>query len=379
MIGPGGIYFYALFGQMCRLHRDGHLNDLKELSGSSAGSLTGFLYLLGRKKLEKVKEYIFTCDYGDTFQMNPMRLIKKHGLIDTFAARNFLATLCSRVFGFTDVTFEQLYARTGVIFHISSLSLLKNDVEYFSVRTAPNMSVIDAVCMSVAAPFVFTPFKNHIDAGMFEFLPYSPFIGKDNVVSIMNEQDAFIPVKKGILSYMFHILNLISRLRRNEEFSHRIIIPSLEKGVFDFKQLPSDRMRLFAHGFNTPSNLPSPTESSCVTHVGRDTLDQSESCTGQDATRTEEPHTNQHNHQDLYDSVKNEAFQSSEDIHQVYTEAPFEPSENCDNTPVSASVNTVYSEPGGESGGLDKSSSDHTTLQMSWPGSSYHYPVSASR
>jgi len=360
MVGPGGIYFYSLFGLVCRLHKDGHLRNLKEISGSSAGSLTAFLYLMGKDSLDKVKEYIFSCEYGDTFKMHPMRLIKKYGLIDTMAGRNFLKTLCSHVFGLSDVTFEQLYVRTNIVLHISSISLLKNDVEYFSVHTHPTLSVLDAVCMSIAAPFVFTPFKNHIDAGMIELVPYAPFIGKDDVVSIINEQDMYNPSKNSIFSHLFHVLNLISRLRRDESFSKRIIIPSFEKGVFDFKQSPSDRMKLFVHGYNIKPNLLSPIEIDGEIQVGQDISDQSESCTGQVATQTEEHRTSQYNLVHSCVTENQGSDQSSEDTHPGNIGAPSESYGNCDSTLESTSESTHDSGLEEENESMDKSTFDRT-------------------
>lgn len=360
MIGPGGIYFYSLFGLMCRLNKDGHLRNLKEISGSSAGSLTAFLYLMGKDSLDKVKEYIFSCEYGDTFKMHPMRLIKKYGLIDTMAGRNFLSTLCSRVFGIPDITFEQLYQRTNIVLHISSLSLLKNDVEYFSVHTHPTLSVLDAVCMSISAPFVFTPFKNHIDAGVIELVPYAPFIGKDDVVSIINEQDMYNPSKNSIFSHLFHVLNLISRLRKDESFSTRIIIPSFDKGVFDFKQSPSDRMKLFVHGYNITPNLPSPVEIDGEIQVGQDISDQSESCTGQVAKQIGEHRTSQYN---LVHSCVSETLvvvQSAEDTLPENIEAPSELHGTCDSTLESASESTHGSGYEAENESMDKSTFDRT-------------------
>jgi len=305
IIGPGGILFYSLFGQVCKLHDDKMFQNLEEISGSSAGALTGFLYLCGQNMLDKVKEYIFSVEYGETFSMNPMRLLKRYGLIYTRSARDFLSTMCSKVFGFSDITFYQLYERTGIIFHISSLSLFKRHVEYFSVRTTPHMSVLDAVCMSVAAPFVFTPFKDHIDAGIVEFLPFGPFIGKDDVVSIMNSQDIYEPPKKNIFRYIFTIMNILSTLRHDESFSHRITIPSPSVGMFDFKQTQQDRMRLFVHGYSVPSGLP------CV-----DVSDQGSEC---DTQTRESPkrQSNQDNPGDLSASETQEVAQSSEDISQV--------------------------------------------------------------
>jgi hypothetical protein len=159
--------------------------------------------------------------------------------------------------------------------------------------------------MSVAAPFVFTPFKDHIDAGIVEFLPFGPFIGKDDVVSIMNSQDIYEPQKKNIFRYIFTIMNILSTLRHDESFSHRITIPSPSVGMFDFKQTQQDRMRLFVHGYSVPSGLP------CV-----DVSDQGSEC---DTQTRESPkrQSNQDNPGDLSASETQEVAQSSEDISQV--------------------------------------------------------------
>ena len=114
IVGAGGSALYAFFGAICSLHNSGHLDDLEEVSGASAGSLASLMYLAGKTKTQKTIEHLIDLDIKEHFKINPLNLVKKLGLIDIKKVRKLLSELCENLFGFSDISFKELFDLSGV-------------------------------------------------------------------------------------------------------------------------------------------------------------------------------------------------------------------------------------------------------------------------
>lgn len=246
-IGPGGVFFYSIIGHVFRLYKDGELDDLQEISGASAGSIVAFVWSMGR---EKCFDYIFTEDVE--FKMNPLILLKKNGLVESTKFREKLVHLCSHVFQLNDITFREHYDKTGIVLHISAYSLDKFDTVYYSVHNSPNMSVIDAITMSCAIPFYFTPFKNHIDGGLIDCIPVTPYIDKEIGDIYAISMDKTHPKNtKTFQRFLYTIVCIIlnNRVEHTSCKHMRLSVPpDIGPTSFDIKK--DTRLKLFASGFS---------------------------------------------------------------------------------------------------------------------------------
>lgn len=247
ILGPGGIFFYSILGHLYRLHIDGHLNDLEEISGASAGSLTGFLWSLGKSS---IFDYVFTQDLD--FKINPVQLIKKRGLVDSKRFREKLMHLCVSVFGFEDMTFEEHFKRTGIILHVSTFSLFKRSNVYYSVRTSPSMSILDAVTMSCAIPIYFSPFKDHVDGGMIEGIPVTPFIGYESTVYAIT-MDKTYPNShtESFGQYVYLLCSVIMNNRWMHDVQTKFLSVPSDINPVSFNIPKIERFKLFSSGFSS--------------------------------------------------------------------------------------------------------------------------------
>ena len=57
VLGPGAMAYFAFMGALSALGDAGELSELESISGSSAGSLLGFIYILAKGDLTRVFEY----------------------------------------------------------------------------------------------------------------------------------------------------------------------------------------------------------------------------------------------------------------------------------------------------------------------------------
>ena len=245
VLGPGGIFFYSIFGHVYRLFLDKQLDDLQEISGASAGSLVAFMWTLGKTK---VFEYVFSQDLE--FKVNPVNLLKHSGLVSSKRFREKLMHLCVSVFGFEDITFEEHFKQTGIILHVSTFSLLKKTNVYYSVSNSPSMSILDAITMSCAIPFYFTPFKDHIDGGFVEAIPATPFIGseKDTYAVTM---DRTYPEKYDTFSqYLYLICSIVMNNRWAHTVTTKYLTVPNDISPVSFNIPKEERFKLFSVGFS---------------------------------------------------------------------------------------------------------------------------------
>lgn len=90
-------------------------------------------------------------------------------------------------------TLEELYVRMGVTIVGIGMCLDRQEVEYIHRETYSDMSLLDLICLSLATPGVYRPFKIKgemwIDASIIEpFSPKSIILGSEKVLAITSKQ-----------------------------------------------------------------------------------------------------------------------------------------------------------------------------------------------
>lgn len=247
VIGPGGVFFYVILGHVYRLYKSGFLEDLREVSGASAGSLVAFLWTLGK---DTIFDYVFTQELA--FKTNPLLLIKKFGLVDIQKFREKLVHLCTTVLGFEDISFKEHFEKTGIVLHVSTFSLDKCENVYYSVHNAPDMSVLDAISMSCAVPLYFTPFRNHVDGGLVESVPVTPFCGfppSDMYVVSIDKTYPTLPTKS-LAKYVYTLCCAILNHRFQPVCPHMMSLQvPHDMTPVTFNISNEDRVKMFSVGY----------------------------------------------------------------------------------------------------------------------------------
>ena len=220
------------------------IKNVEEISGASAGAILGLFLGLGMSPSD-ICEFTLNMDTKDLATYNIRTFLDKYGLIDHSQIRERLISICEG-----NPTFSELPKKV----HISAFNVNLGRTEYFSRDTHPTMSVIDAVCMSMSVPFLFSSFKYqdylYIDGGIMERFPGMPFVGK-------NPQEVLV-IKTITSSHTGEINNfkqfvnaLVIAALRNSRQSYEGIafevvnIDVTGVNVFDFTMSHEDRLKLF--------------------------------------------------------------------------------------------------------------------------------------
>lgn len=251
-LGPGAMGFFIYLGVMYKLKESGRLSDLEEISGASAGSLVGFLFLIANQDIVKCLDFALTVPVKQIMKPNIKTLLKDYGLVPVSKIRKVLADACLKFTTKNNLTFRELYEFVPIKFHVAAFCVDLMRTEYFSVDRTPDVSVIDAVCMSIALPFLFSTTKfngwHYVDGGTAENIPCAPFIGlpRSEVLGMKLAWSRSNEIKN-LKSYALGIMYSLLRMRATYDFP--ILDINLEgSDVFDFGAETEGKLRMFMLG-----------------------------------------------------------------------------------------------------------------------------------
>jgi len=152
--------------------RETALADVREISGSSAGAILALFLALGMS-VDEILDLSLSLDIPTFVKIRLGSFFNKFGFVDMGPIRKKLIDICG-----SDPTFSDLDMKI----YVSAFCLNTSETVYFSKDSHPDMKVIDAVCMSMAVPFIFAcgSYENrtYVDGGVKEEFPLTPFLDK---------------------------------------------------------------------------------------------------------------------------------------------------------------------------------------------------------
>jgi NTE family protein len=183
VLSGGSLKGIAYLGCFQTLEELDLVKHLKVVVGSSIGAFMGMMLCSGMKSgemLQLVKAEL--SHYLSNYEIdvdNILNIFNTMGVDDG----KFFIEVCRKVlqlrFNCEDMTFLEFAKRSGKHLVVCVSNLTKHETEYLSVDTAPNLSVIKAIRMSVSLPIIFTPVThNHDyygDAAIFNNFPVDYF------------------------------------------------------------------------------------------------------------------------------------------------------------------------------------------------------------
>jgi predicted acylesterase/phospholipase RssA len=247
VLGPASMGIYSLIGTLKAL--ESKLVDVKEISGSSAGSILALLLALGMS-VDEILDVALNLNVPEFVKLRIGSFFNKFGFVDLGPIREKLVEVCG-----CDPTFEELDMKI----YVSAFCLNTSTTEYFSRDTHPKMKVIDAVCMSMAIPLIFAcgkyDGKTYVDGGTQEQYPMIPFLDKKphEVTCVKLKMDRVY--QEQINNPRQYVEALIrSSLTNRVEYSEYTKIIEINVGdanIFDFSMSYEDKIKLYNIGYST--------------------------------------------------------------------------------------------------------------------------------
>lgn len=236
---------FALIGGLKA--RESELVDVQEISGSSAGSILALFLAVGMS-VDEILNTAVSINISNFFKIKLGSFFTKFGFVDINPIRKKLVDICG-----SDPTFSDIDMKI----YISAFCLNSSETVYFSKDTHPDMKVIDAVCMSMAVPFIFScgtyMDKTYIDGGMKEEYPLTPFLDKKpHEVTCLKIKTNQI-YQEDINTPKHFVETLVrSALANRERYNTPIEELEINIGdtnIFDFNMSYEEKIKLFNVGF----------------------------------------------------------------------------------------------------------------------------------
>jgi NTE family protein len=148
------------------------INQIENFAGSSSGAIVAAFLSIGYTSQEllyhsrniKWKNLVKKC-FFPCFQF-----WKNYGLFKYTNIETTIQEFFQRKIGKKDITFKEHFLLTGKKLIITSVNINRKYCEYFSKDTTPDLSVIQALKMSTAFPFIFDAVKYnnmlYVDGGV---------------------------------------------------------------------------------------------------------------------------------------------------------------------------------------------------------------------
>jgi NTE family protein len=223
----GGIKGIAYGGALLELEKNGVLQNITRVAGTSAGAIQACLLSVGYTPKEIIeivnKTPIETFNDDGFIAKGSKRLFKEYGW---FKGDNFLATMENVIFqrtGNANLTFEELHRLAASTpfrdLYVTGTNLTEQSLVVFSHETYPKMRIADAVRISMSIPLYYksiwidqegvvyeqpSPNKKcslFVDGGLMLNYPIDIFdkakyIGNDGDKEIFNEQTIGLRLEK---------------------------------------------------------------------------------------------------------------------------------------------------------------------------------------
>jgi len=252
-LGPGAMGYFTYLGVLTKLKQTGRLDELEEISGASAGGLLAFVFALAKGDTTKVLDFTLTVPIKQMMKPSIKSLLKEWGLISNSKLHNAFSDMTEKFTGKRSMTFKELYDWFPVKIHVASYCVNTSKTVYFSVDSTPGMNVVDAVCATIAIPFIISSAKlndgwHYIDGAVAESVPGGPFLARvreDVLVVAFGWGQA--PEIKDMKSYAMALITTQMRSRATYDFPI-LNVDSGQLDIYDFSLGQEQKLKLFMKG-----------------------------------------------------------------------------------------------------------------------------------
>ena len=176
-----------------------NLNKIQSIYGTSAGSIVGVLLCL-KYDWETINDYIIKRPWHELFHIKINYIFeayKNRGIYNKKIVEKIFKPLLDAKDLPIDINLKDFYEYSKIELHFFSFEVNQFGIEDICYLTHPNISLIDAVIMSSAIPFLITPViidnKCYIDGGVSANYPLKYCIdsgkNEDEILGLCNQYD----------------------------------------------------------------------------------------------------------------------------------------------------------------------------------------------
>lgn len=175
VISGGALGGFSVIGALNVLRNRYHFTTY---AGCSVGSIFAMLLSIGYN-CEELSILADGFKYEDFADLQILGLVENLGIETGTKIIKLIRKLIHRKTGENDLTFRQHWQITGRHLWINASCVELDECQYFSYSTSPDLSILSAIRMSIALPFVITAVKwgdyTYVDGGLHNSFPITIF------------------------------------------------------------------------------------------------------------------------------------------------------------------------------------------------------------
>lgn len=245
--------------------------DIREICGVSAGSIMGFLYILGYTIPEFISE-ILEKNLSQLRDIKYTNFFIYYGIDSGKPIMSWLETLLIKKGYPPTTTFKDLYEKTGIHFKVLATNLHKYKYTTFDYVNTPDFLILKAIRYSISIPFYFHVEKYlndyHVDGALIDNYPITLY--KHNLKNVFGiksinygEMDHHsVDYKIGSLdTFIYNIIYcfIVQKERltsmHNDYKKHTIYIYTNEKKAVNFNLSNDEKLEMIDIGYTCCENF----------------------------------------------------------------------------------------------------------------------------
>ncbi|NBU33741.1 hypothetical protein EB118_12240 [bacterium] len=257
LFSGGGVKGIAFIGVLKTLSEQGLLGNVTSVSGVSAGAIVALLFVLGYTP-EQMESIAIDCDMITLGDIQIQGILKNYGLDTGNGITAFLESLVESVGYSKDITFRQLYKKTGKKFTCYAANIRTHALVAFDYITTPNLKVLNAIRMSFGIPLVFTAkrYKGdmYVDGGLIDSFPIHLCDPECTLGIRLADSTEHLEVS-GITDYLYRIVRCVietrHRAHNRAEYARCVIDIHTNVMPLKFDLTKEEKLKLIAIGYNS--------------------------------------------------------------------------------------------------------------------------------
>ena len=194
VLSGGGLLGISYIGFFKYLEENNASNQIKTITGCSAGAIFGSLFAIGYTSIELdaiVKNMNFK-EYLNITADSIINFMRTKGLESGKNLINLIKKCIKDKTGNEDITFCQIQERFNIKLSIGITNLTTSKFELLGCHNMPNLPIYQAINASIAIPFIFEPvvINNDVccDGGLLDNLPIDDIVNLEDNINKSNEQ-----------------------------------------------------------------------------------------------------------------------------------------------------------------------------------------------
>ena len=257
----GGIKGISYIGILKYLEENNILENIDTFVGTSVGSIMALLISIGYTS-DQILEIIKKIDFQKLQNITTdsvLNVFNTYGIDNGEKFMNILNILIEKKTQKNNITFLELFNKTGKKLIISTTCVNKKKLECYNYLEHPNMEVNVVIRMAISIPLLFSPveYNNsyYVDGGLLNNFSIDLFNCNDTSVlgftfksKDYEDIDSFQKYLKTIIFTPIHEkeLDIINKYKKQS-----IVIDCEDYSVFNFDLDISDKEKLYKIGYDS--------------------------------------------------------------------------------------------------------------------------------